>query len=134
MDDYLEIKSRASQDQKVLNSLILLFYYLIFTSLIYICYYNVSAHQHRKIGKLHTNIQFLAFFEKPDPANLSPYFQVWCLCQSPVPSGPPLPSVVLFVSQCQSWEPRVFQPHKINWQDFALFYHLIKLKWNSHFS
>ena len=51
MDNYLEIKSRTSQDQKVLNSLILLFYYLIFTSLIYICYYNVSAHQHRKIGK-----------------------------------------------------------------------------------
>ena len=33
MDNYLEIKSRTSQDQKVLNSLILLFYYLIFTSL-----------------------------------------------------------------------------------------------------
>ena len=51
MDNYLEIKSRTSQDQKVLNLLILLFYYLIFTSLIYICYYNVSAHQQRKIGK-----------------------------------------------------------------------------------
>ena len=70
----------------------------------------------------YTNIQLLAFFEKPDPANQSSYFQA--VLPGPESSAK-WSSLALYGSVCepiyQSWVFRVCQPHKINWEDFALF-------------
>lgn len=71
--------------------------------------------QHGKIGKLNTNIRLLAFFEKRDAANQSPYFQV--VIPGPEPSAK-WSSLALCGSVCepiyQSGVCRVCQLHKIN--------------------